>query len=146
MAYWIEVRWPPIPTDRLSLLYFSQGRSLARSRKMAIGDHVLYYETLDPRPGTNVSGSGTIFAHAQVTGDLAPRPPEEVATFGKYIFTHTRQMSVLRRVPPEHGVPLFIVQKVVGNRPMYGMEVPRGQFGVLLRLLVALATYPPEPK
>ena len=144
MAFWIEVRWPMITGDRLDLLYFHKGQ-YHRAQQMCEGDEVLYYETLkrDRAPKCECSecsrrtecaklrGSQTIFAHVIVQGKLERRPTEEVRTCGGYKFDRMRRVEVV--LPKNEnmerpGVKLPRVREVIGNRPMFGMQIPEDEF------------------
>jgi|WetSurMetagenome_2_1015567.scaffolds.fasta_scaffold725634_1 hypothetical protein len=46
----------------------------------------------------------------------------------------TRQVAVVRTVAPSDGVPLRLIRAVIGNRPMFGMEITKAQFAALLDL------------
>ena len=140
--FWIEVRWPMIPDDRLDLLYFHKGQ-YHRAQQMREGDEVLYYEALvrDQRKRGDCTdctwrttcpklrGSQTIFAHVIVQGDLEwRRPPLKC---GGYTWDRIRHVELVlpEKQDLKHpGVPLLRVRELIGNRPMFGMEIREQQF------------------
>jgi hypothetical protein len=137
---------------------------------MHIDDQVLYYEPLirdrrdarDRRDCTyctwrttcpKLRGSQTIFAHVIVRGEIEDRQlgPGEVVRCGGRTWDRIQRVEV---VLPENedmkhpGVPLSRVREVIGNRPMYGMQITEEQLRQLaaeLKQAVERAAGPDTP-
>ena len=133
MRYWIEVRYPVVAGDFRNVLYFSEGPSYERAMRMSKGDEVLYYET-KVRPGAKpgLVGSQTIHGRFVISGDLKRLPPHEwVSVGGRTLeFTRAAEEKVYLN-NKQMGIPLSRVKEVLGNRPMYCMEISKRQFEIL---------------